>query len=261
MLVAVLATLALPASLRNSLYYFIVFLSLVVLSGCTALADASSPADPLPRVLILAVELTASAWLVYLAHNLSLAIQKSEASEKVLRAMAVEDPSLDMQQALTQIHIEMTRSRHYERPLSVVLVDAAELLASEAFLEKGEPIPKGIDGPYACARLAKFIQRELPPMVLFVRDPDHHKVILVCPEISAENVYEVTGHLSATIYRDFGVRPKFGSASFPDHGVSFEALYQYAAADLEQQTRKAREGEPASIRPEREKQDAVYANK
>jgi hypothetical protein len=259
--VAVLAEFALPVRLLTTLYYFGVSFGIVIISSLGFYSTAPIPNNTTEQVFSLIIQLGFSAWLIYLAHNISSAIQIFEDQEEIVRTIGIDDPSIDIQAARPLVHAELTRSRHYERPLSVLVMESLDLLKPGWFEELDVTFLKWFAGEYTRARFANTIKRELRAIDLVIKDPENQSLILVCPEIGAGNVHEVTRHLASIIQHKYGIQPRIASASFPDNGFSFEGLYQHAVENLHQLTTEDKESEMTAAGAQLGNRDTVYANK
>jgi hypothetical protein len=256
-ILAVLGEFLLPRRILTPLYYSLISAGILVAAVYYLLPTASHAGNLNTSLFSLLIEMGFSAWLVYAAHTISSALRPLEAREEVLRVIGVDDPSLDIQTSRPRIHAEITRSRHYDRPLMVVALHSADLLVPGALEEQGGSFSNWVAGEYTRARFARTIKSQLRAMDLVLKDPDNHFIVLVCPEIGAGELHEVSRHLENVVHREFGIQPLMASASFPEDGISFEGLYQKAAEDLTQKVEEARKN---AAKPKMGLTEKVYAN-
>jgi hypothetical protein len=256
-ILAILGEFLLPRRTLTPLYYYLFSAGILVAAVYYLLPTVSHTENLIISLFSLFIEMVFSAWLVYAAHTISSALRTLEAREEVLRVIGVEDPSLDIQTAGPRIHAEITRSRHYDRPLTVVALHSADLLVPGAMGEEGGSFSNWVAGEYTRARFARIIKEQLRAMDLVLKDPDNHNILLICPEVGAGELHEVTRHLENVVHREFGIQPLMASASFPEDGISFEGLYQRAVEDLAQKVEEARK---SAAKPKLGLTEKAYAN-
>ena len=244
--ILILIEMVLPARLFTPLYNGIFVLTTIVLAWLFLLGTGSQSSAE--NVFGLMIELGFSAWLLVLVRTISNTIRTYETADKISRLIGIEDPSFDIQTAMPRIRADITRSRHYERPLSVIVLDSSDGHNPDVIAKMEPSILKWISKQVANARLAETIRKELRVMDMVLKDPAEQKLILVCPEISAENIQEVTRHLESVIQREFGYRPKYASASFPNDGISFDGLRQKATNNLNKMTEESEDNKPIKAR-------------
>jgi hypothetical protein len=244
---AVLAELILPSNFLTPLFYLIVTVSTIIMAGLSLFVPSSNLSVEAIGGLI--IELAFLAWIFYLVHVISSYIRDYEMSDKLVRLIGIEDPSTDIQSAMPRIHADLTRSRHYQRPLSVIVLNFPEINTQAAIQKMETAFYKLIRGKFTLSRLAKIVHGELRAMDFVLKDGSDHNLILVCPEIGPESIPEVTKHLEQAIQRELGIRPRYASASFPDDGLTFDGLRQRASENLERMTRESDNAKPFDARP------------
>lgn len=133
----------------------------------------------------------------------------------------------DIELASDEIQREMTRSRHYSRPMSVIVAD----LKGQNFKSKIDNTITEIQNEtavqYARAKIAQDIQRQLRLMDIVLFDKQNQQFIIVCPEVNVEGIRPVITKINNQMH-NIGLNVKFGSATFPDEGLTFTSLMDQA---------------------------------
>ncbi len=133
----------------------------------------------------------------------------------------------DVERASEDIHREMTRSRHYHRPMSVIVLEP-----------KGEKFKVNVDEiiteiqretavQYTRAKIAQDLQKQLRLMDMVLFDKQNHQFVIVCPEVNADGAKPVISKISNQLHK-IGVDAQLGSATFPDEGLTFASLMNEA---------------------------------
>ena len=137
--------------------------------------------------------------------------------------------TLDMQMAVDNINTEITRSRRYNRPLSVLVFQ----------LTQGNEIPEGnIEGVqkelllhFASAKTGRIINEHARQTDLILRDHDNRFTIL-CPETDHDASIVLGERIYRAIAEQVDKEVNWSTASFPDESLSFDELLEKALARL-----------------------------
>ena len=129
----------------------------------------------------------------------------------------------------------MTCSRHFQRPLGVIVVapetEAIEMKLPQFVRETQEAIARR----YAAASLATMLRRQLRLMDTILEDRQNGRFIILCPEVDAKGASILTERIGQAVMQELGMTVTCGTASFPDKALTFEELVRQASAELEQQ--------------------------
>ncbi len=139
---------------------------------------------------------------------------------------------LGMSEAEDEIKTEMIRSRRYERPLSVMVVEPAPN-ALDANLQRAvQEIQRAITRRYVLGSLGRAISDEVRRTDLVVCGDDVGRFIILCPETTLDGTIVLAERIRATVAERLGVPVAFGVATFPDEALSFDELLRKAENDL-----------------------------
>jgi hypothetical protein len=132
------------------------------------------------------------------------------------------------------INVEMNRSRHYNRSLSIIL---AALEPNEAKLALPRMVAEAqekIIHQYLTARLAETIRGELRRMDMVLADEKNNRVVVVSPEMDDRGSSVLLERLQTSVQRQLGLQIKTGAATYPQVAVTFEELVHEAERGMRQ---------------------------
>lgn len=187
-----------------------------------------------------------------LAGRLASAVQSLDAA---LGSVAFgENPALPLEapQAGNEILAEMARSRRHERPLSVTVLAPNAESFDLAVDRSAEEVQRAIHSRYVRGKLSRLIADQLRRSDMLFEDARTGHYLVLSPETGDDGAALLVGRIRAATAAA-GLRLETGSASFPDHAVSFEQLVELAerrmSGDVTVPPRlRAITGAPGSIR-------------
>lgn len=179
---------------------------------------------------IIALELILLEAGVWFAHQLALQITHAESIMAALALSAFPNRARDIESENQRIKIELTRSRRYHRPLSVVIIEA-DIADEKTTKEMLKSIQHDLLQQFSSARLAQIIDDRVRQTDLVLRD---HKgrFIILCPETDFTNVSLLAQRIANAIQEKTALRIRWGVAAFPDEALTFDDLLQKAEARL-----------------------------
>jgi hypothetical protein len=90
---------------------------------------------------------------------------------------------LKLENAKKIIHTEFTRSRHYKRPMSIIVLEANTLSIDAAFSKLVQEIQRNVVLDYTRSILAKSAQSSLRLMDVIMQGYKKDELIIMCPEV------------------------------------------------------------------------------
>jgi len=138
---------------------------------------------------------------------------------------AVSDPSPDIptiEQAETIIHNEMTRSRHYERPLAIIAFRLNNITISPQNFNQS-PMQQTQE-----AQLIQHLRSQMQGYQQIVRDPQNDLYYLLCPELNHASAENFGQQISETIASQSNITLHYASASFPEDCFTFNKILKEA---------------------------------
>lgn len=176
--------------------------------------------------------------LVVLAHRVGGGLEDFLEAVKCITLERVGQQVVQVEAAGEVVRAEMTRSRHYQRPLSVIVaVPKSEEMQSAlpALVREAE---EAFVHRYASARMASLIRKELRLMDTVLEDRKNRRFIILCPEINGQNSTVLIDRIRTAVEKELGIEVQCAAASFPDKALTFEELVSQAQVQLQQETRQ-----------------------
>ncbi|MBC7878304.1 MAG: hypothetical protein H7Y59_14130 [Anaerolineales bacterium] len=165
---------------------------------------------------------------VWLTHQMATQVRLAES---LLDALALETfPSHvpDIESERPRIKLELTRSRRYQRPLSLLVI---KLDADDYTTKKVKSIRNDLMEHFTFVQVGQIITELLRQTDLFLRDQQGCYIIL-CPETNMSSVELFATRISQAIENKTGLQVQYGAASFPDEALTFEDLLRTARTRL-----------------------------
>lgn len=163
-----------------------------------------------------------------LSHNVGVQINKVSSVLVDVANGAYPNRTLDFKMAADAIHTEMTRSRRYSRPLSILVFQFGSL---EIVEEQFQGIEKELSSHFLAAKIGRVINESARQTDLIMRDYNRRFVVL-CPETNGEAGHVLVQRIHSAIENVVGDKVTWSTASFPDEALSFDELYEKALSRL-----------------------------
>lgn len=184
---------------------------------------ASAELDPFAAF----TEVTFVMLAALLAHRTAAALDELE---HVLGSVVFGDSPalpLDGPQAANEILGEMARSRRHDRPLSVTVISPDPASLGSAIDGAHEEVQRAMRARYVHGELARRIGAQLRRSDLLFEDPETGHFVILSPETGPEGTELLIDRIREATRRT-RVRLATGSASFPQHALTFEQLVERA---------------------------------
>ena len=227
-LVAMPLTLFFPKISRISVYVPLLFWAVVYIA-LLQLINRNYSANR-GELAVIALEFMMLEVGVWFAHQLASQISHAESIMDALALSAFPNRARDIDSESQRIKIELTRSRRYHRPLSVVMIESEsddEKLIREAF----KNIQHDLMSRFTSARVGQIIDDRVRQTDLVLRDYQGRFIVL-CPETDLPNASLLATRISQAIKERTNLRVLWGVAAFPEEALTFEDLLQKARQRL-----------------------------
>ena len=227
-LVAMPLTLFFPKISRISVYVPLLFWAVVYIA-LLQLINRNYSANR-GELAVIALEFMMLEVGVWFAHQLASQISHAESIMDALALSAFPHRARDIDSESQRIKIELTRSRRYHRPLSVVMIESEsddEKLIREAF----KNIQHDLMSRFTSARVGQIIDDRVRQTDLVLRDYQGRFIVL-CPETDFSNASLLAKRISQAIKERTNLRVLWGVAAFPEEALTFEDLLQKARERL-----------------------------
>ncbi|MFT3894504.1 MAG: hypothetical protein QM730_22980 [Anaerolineales bacterium] len=167
---------------------------------------------------------------VWIAQQLATEMRYAESLMDTLAFGAFPNRVRDIEAESQRIKVELTRSRRYQRPLSLLMIEVeADLDQSATAIARS--IQHDLMHRFSFARVGQVIDDLIRQTDLFLKDHRGRYVIL-CSETSLSDVELFANRISQAVKEKTGLRMFWGYASFPDEALTFEDLMQKARERL-----------------------------
>jgi GGDEF domain-containing protein len=167
---------------------------------------------------------------VWYAHQLAVQISHAESIMDALALSAFPNQARNIESENQRIKIELTRSRRYNRPLSVVLIEV-ESEAEKITREMLKSIQHDLLSRFTTARVGQIIDDRIRQTDLVLRD-QKGRFIVLCPETDFPSAVLLGKRISYAIKERTNLGVLWGVAAFPDEALTFEDLLQKARERL-----------------------------
>jgi hypothetical protein len=228
-MVSVPVTIFFPLTTRVSVYVPVVIWTSIYFVMLQVLdRTASSPNSTLAIILL---EFALVALGVWLAYQLASGIGHAESVIDAMALSAFPNRTQGIHEASKQIRVEITRSRRYHRPLSMVVLQA-NISATMTLDQMLLSIQKDISSKFSFARIGQVIDECIRQTDMVFRDQSSRFVIL-CPETDYGNAQILAKRVESAIQERLDIAVLWGAAAFPDDALNFEDLMDTAVARLD----------------------------
>ena len=141
-----------------------------------------------------------------------------------------------LEETREMVDIEMVRSRRFERPLSLVMIQADTSSINMQMHRLVQEIQRGMMQRYVLSTMAHVLSRTLRRTDIVVEDAQPGRLLLVAPETNDAEATQMGSRVARLIQERLGIGASYGIAAFPQQALTFEDLRNVAEADLHRET-------------------------
>jgi hypothetical protein len=195
--------------------------------------------------------------LVFLMVTLALSYRVSRSTLEFRKAIETitfsdsNDRLRDLREMRTMVDTEMVRSRRFERPLSLVIVQADPASINMQMHKLVQEVQRSMMQRYVLSTMARVLSRTLRRTDLVIEDSKPGRLLLVAPETEEAQANLVGGRITRLIQERLGIAASFGTASFPQQALTFEDLLSVAESRMQSEplmnTEQTEMGEPLEL--------------
>jgi GGDEF domain-containing protein len=169
---------------------------------------------------------------VWVAHQLALQISHAESVMDELALDAFPHRAQELDEGSQRVRIEFNRSRRYQRPLSLLLleVDPAHQRNNGEVLKS---IQTDIVNRFTSARVGQIIDERIRQTDLVLRDKRWRFVVL-CPETDLGAGLLLAKRITESVHEKTGLPILWGVAAFPEEALTFDDLLRKARERMTQ---------------------------
>lgn len=232
---------------RPPLYSFLVIWMIIfLLTWEVYWSHVSSP----PGASELAIQFLLLEVAAGLAHNVGSALAEFDILFDSLSSQMYPNRTLDMASAGDRVQAELTRSRRYSRPLSVLIVKVIEV-KKETYRGRFERLEDDLFQRFTLAKVGQIINGQARQTDLIMRENSGRFVIL-CPETDSRDCTNLAERICKNVNEDLGEKVEWGIASFPEDTLEFNDLILKASQRLDGSEKPL---EPPGVKPVRQHEE------
>ncbi len=167
-----------------------------------------------------------------LAHKVGQLIADFVETVRALFLADLEGRVVSSDQAEGIVKREMQSARRRNFPLSILVVEADAAGAAVELGATAQEIQRLLTQRMGLIRLTRLLAHSLRPSDSIVEEIDQRRWILMTSEVHQTQATAILQRLNDQSKRQFGIRLRYGAASFPEEGLTFEDLVAKAQQDL-----------------------------
>lgn len=136
------------------------------------------------------------------------------------------------EQAESSIKREMQFARRANRPLSIMVIDVDAKAVPLAMQAAEKEVQQILVKRHRLVAVTRLLARNLRRTDFVVDQTDEGRIVLIMPEMEKTQTISTLTRMDQRVQERLGFSLRFGVASFPDQGVTFEELAHQAESDL-----------------------------
>ncbi len=172
-----------------------------------------------------------------LAHNVGTHLLEFDSLFNSLSSDTYPNRTLQLDSAGDRIKTEITRSRRYSRPLSLLILKL-DRINEEQYQQQLEKLEHDLFRRFAMAKVGQIINGHARQTDLIMRD-NQGRFIVLCPETGSQDCAILAQRIGSAIQGDLGDKVSWGIASFPQETLEFDDLLHTATQRLNEQPEAA----------------------
>jgi len=166
---------------------------------------------------------------VWLSYQLAVDLARSESLIDTMASTAFPSQAIDFEESLTTIRNEVSRSRRYQRPLSLLIfqIEPENNVIRELF----QDFRRDLISRFSSARMGQLIGEQIRQTDLLMRDKVG-RFIIVCPETDKDGVVMFGERVLIWLEDNTGLQISWGCSSFPDDALTFDDMVARAREQM-----------------------------
>lgn len=229
--IAVLGIIALSPLLKISLIWHIVGWSVIYLLGYWVLSPDSpfwmgtNIYQTLTEITLLGVALT-------IAYRLSTQVHKIDDLGAMISYPSSVREVRNFKSAFEDIKVEFVRSRRYNHPLSLMVIEPSKFTLNEDLDRIILENQKRISHRYLAARLGDIIVTQARRTDMILTKNWDGRFIILCPENNSNRTNILAQRIQSDVKNILGVSIQYGIAAFPNDALTFDDLLRQAETNM-----------------------------
>lgn len=134
----------------------------------------------------------------------------------------------DLREMQSVVDSEMVRSRRFERPLSLVMLQADASSLNMTMHRLVQEVQRSMMQRYVLSTMVQVLSRCLRRTDLVIEDQKPGRLLLLAPETNEHEATKMGERITRLVQERLGVAAHFSIAAFPQHALTFEELLNVA---------------------------------
>lgn len=165
-----------------------------------------------------------------LAYDVGRRMDQFDRTLEGLSSSAYPNRVRDIRTSHDLISAELTRSRRYHHPLSILSIRLDTPKGKDGWKEL-ETIANDMVERFAIAKVSQILSELARNTDLVLNDKDGQFVV-VCPETNLNNITILADRIKSAVEESMNAKIEWGGATFPDEAITFDDLLQTAQKRL-----------------------------
>lgn len=225
--VAVPCIVLIPSFYRAPLIISMIFWASIYFALSRVLDRSLSAPNSFESIFIEVVLLETGVWLSYL---LAADLAHSASLVDTMAQSAFPNQATEIESASRLISNEITRSRRYHRPLSLLIFQISPE-NKDVYRELFRNFQKDLLNRFSSARMGQLIGEQIRQTDILLRDRVGRFVVL-CPETDKDSVLLLGERIYDILDEGTGLRISWGCSSFPDNALTFDDMLARAREQM-----------------------------
>ncbi len=207
-------------------------MALLVYLSCKLLFFKSGPLFGGIHTYVSITEITLFTLIIWLAARVSIILQDFEAAIEDFAISGIGNRVKPLHHDIEEARMEVIRSRRYNRPLGVIVVEpepASINIAKNLFIRD---VQSAMMNHYVFSQVGQVLSRLLRRTDRIMEQREKGRFVILCPETNTHHFKELTERIQASVARQLKVSVSCGASSFPDESYTFEDLLKKAEKHL-----------------------------
>ena len=137
----------------------------------------------------------------------------------------------NLKDATDSINIEIYRSRRYNHPLTMIMVDPLKASKEMILNESVREVQETMISRYVSISLARVLYEHIRRTDVLIEQPEKGRFIVLTPETDKEESASVVLKIQEAAAR-IGAEVAIGVCAFPDDALTLEAMLEKAEVNL-----------------------------
>jgi hypothetical protein len=173
---------------------------------------------------------------VWLSYHLAVDLAHSESLVDTMAQSAFPNQAIEMEEASNLLRNEITRSRRYRRPLSLLIVQVVPE-NKDVYQQLFKNFQRDLLNHFSSARMGQLIGAQIRQTDILMRDR-LGRFIVLCPETDKESVSKLGERIRSVLEEGTGLQISCGCSSFPDEALTFDDLVTQAREQMKSSSLK-----------------------